>query len=185
VFASADERHMQALVEQSLAREPVVFARNELAIVLAAEAPAVSGLEDLPQLERLVLGAAEVPVGRYANRMLERAAAALGADYKVRFVQRVVSRELSVKQVLAKVVLGEADAGIVYRTDALEAGSAVRTVAIAPAYNVFADYPIALTTRAGSPGVADDFVRFVLSARGQALLSGFGFAPGGGAGAPP
>ena len=73
---------------------------------------------DLPRADRIVVGAPEVPIGAYTVQIWQKAAAT-GADFAARLQAKVVSRELNVRQVLAKVVLGEADAGIVYRSDAI------------------------------------------------------------------
>lgn len=179
-FAAADERHMAAVREASLVDEPQVFARNEPVIVLGRGTPRVQGLADLPALDRIVVGANEVPIGRYTAAIVERASEHLGSDFPERFAAKVVSRELNVKQVLAKVVLGEAEAGIVYRTDA-RASEGVRVVPIAPEYNVVASYPVAVTRHTAHPELARAWVNFVLSPRGQALLESFGFSsPGGG-----
>jgi molybdate transport system substrate-binding protein len=153
----------------------VVFARNEPVIVLSKEAPVARGLGDLPALDRIVVGVPEVPIGRYTLAILDRASS-LGSDFRSRFEARVVSRELNVKQVLAKVALGEAQAGIVYRSD-VHGGNDVRVIEIAPEYNVVAEYPIALTTRSANELAAQRWVQFVLSDAGQATLERFGFAP--------
>jgi molybdate transport system substrate-binding protein len=80
-----------------------------------------------------------------------------------------------VRVVLSKVALGEADAGIVYVTDA--AGSdKVRTIAIPDRCNVVAEYPIGVLTRSASPEAARAFVDLVLGAEGQAVLARHGFA---------
>jgi molybdate transport system substrate-binding protein len=120
VFASADPKHTTELLHAGRVTTPVLFARNEPVIVVAREsAKKVHGLSDLPKLEKLAIGVPEVPIGHYTLQIFERASAKLGKQFAERTLARVVSRELNVRQVLAKVSLGEADAGIVYRTDAL------------------------------------------------------------------
>ncbi|WP_437735482.1 molybdate ABC transporter substrate-binding protein [Sorangium sp. So ce1335] len=187
VFASADQRHMDELVRAGRAAGPVVFARNEPVIVVAREsAGAIRGLADLPAASRVVLGAPEVPIGRYTLAILDRAAASLGADFRARVEARVVSRELNVRQVLTKVRLGEAQAGVVYRTDAQAAQDGVAIVPIPPDLNVVAEYPIAIVAGAAHPGLARAWVDFVLSEAGQRALRGAGFvAPSGGGGPGP
>lgn len=183
VFVSADQVHMSALVQGSHAAAPVVFARNEPVIVVATEAAAsVRSLSDLPSAERIVIGAPEVPIGRYTVQILDRAGATLGADFRARVEARVVSRELNVRQVLAKITLGEAQAGVVYRTDAQSAQAQVSVVTIPSEINVIAEYPIAVMTAAAHPTLARAFVDFVMSAEGRRALSRAGFlAPGTGA----
>jgi len=183
VFASADQVHMEALVQGSHTTAPVVFARNEPVIVVATEAAArIRSLTDLPSAARIVIGTPEVPIGRYTLLILDRASATLGADFRARVEAKVVSRELNVRQVLAKVTLGEAQAGIVYRTDAQSALGQVTVVTIPSEINVTADYPIAVVTGAAHPTLARAFVDFVMSAEGQRALRSAGFlAPGTGA----
>ncbi|MET0342742.1 MAG: molybdate ABC transporter substrate-binding protein [Polyangiales bacterium] len=177
VFASADTKHMDALAKTGRVEAPKQFARNEPVLVVARESAAtVQSLADLPKLERIVLGAAEVPIGRYAQQVLDRAEGALGTDFRARVEAKVVSRELNVRQVLSKVSLGEAQAGIVYRTDARSAKDRVKTVTIAPAYNVVAEYPIAAVKDAAHPVLARAWVDLVLSPEGQKALANAGFS---------
>ncbi|WP_437929268.1 molybdate ABC transporter substrate-binding protein [Sorangium sp. So ce291] len=188
VFASADQRHMNELVKSGRAAGPVVFARNEPVIVVAKEsAGTIRGLADLPAAARIVIGTPEVPIGRYTLEILDRASRSMGADFRARVEARVVSRELNVRQVLAKVRLGEAQAGVVYRTDARAAQAAqegVSVVAIPPDVNVIAEYPIAVVAGAAHPGLARAWVDLVLSEAGQGALQRAGFLgrPGGGPG---
>jgi molybdate transport system substrate-binding protein len=179
VFASADQVHMDALVRASRATAPVVFARNEPVIVVSTEVAAtIRSLADLPSATHIVVGTPEVPIGRYTVQLLDRASAtSLGADFRARVEARVVSRELNVRQVLAKVSLGEAQAGIVYRTDAQSARSQVSVVTIPSEINVTADYPIAVVTDTAHPTLARAFVDLVLSAHGQRALRSAGFLP--------
>lgn len=186
VFAAADERHMTALVREKRALTPRVFANNELVIVVAtAKGALVRDLASLPNAERIVVGAPEVPVGAYTKAMLEKAQAELGADFAARVEARVVSREPDVRQVLAKVSLGEADAGIVYRTDALTAAGKVTVVAIPLAFNVIAKYPVALLAPAPAPELAQAFVELLGSAEGARVLKSKGFTPVGDSAARP
>ena len=177
VFASADERHMDDLVRAGRAAGPVIFARNELVIVVAKDAAAkIRTLAELPQVEQLVIGTPEVPIGRYTLQILDRAAATLGADFRTKVEAKVASRELNVKQVLAKVRLGEAQAGIVYRSDA-RSDSELTLVAIPANINVVPRYPIAVVTGAPHPTLARAFVALVVSQVGQRALSDAGFMP--------
>ncbi|HEY0463798.1 MAG TPA: molybdate ABC transporter substrate-binding protein, partial [Polyangiaceae bacterium] len=104
VFASADVRHMSALRDAGKVEAPTVFAENEPVLVVAKEkAASIRSLADLPSAERIVIGAAEVPIGKYTLQILDKASGALGADFRARVEARVVSRELNVRQVLTKV----------------------------------------------------------------------------------
>ena len=178
VFASADRKHMDALVAQGLVVSPTIFACNEpVVVVRAGLAPPVEKLADLPRAERLVVGAPEVPIGSYTLRILDKAAAKLGADFPKRVEAKIVSRELNVRQVLAKVALGEADAGIVYRSDALTARDKVKIVEIPRELNVTAEYPIAALKAAPLPELARRFIELVKSPAGVAALREAGFVP--------
>jgi molybdate transport system substrate-binding protein len=175
VFAAADQKHMAELVRQKLASKPLPFARNEPVIVVARESIGrIKSIEDLPNASRIVLGTPEVPIGRYAEQILELASAQLGPDFRARVEAKVVSRELNVKQVLAKVSLGEAQACIVYRTDARGVKD-VTTLEIPSRMNVIGEYPIALLSGAPQPALARDWVELVLSDAGQARLHAAGF----------
>ncbi|MFI5298828.1 MAG: molybdate ABC transporter substrate-binding protein [Polyangiales bacterium] len=176
VFAAADTTSMDALAKASRVVGPVVFARNEPVIVVAREsADTIRSIADLPSASRLVLGVADVPIGRYSLQILDRAALTLGADFRSRVEAKVVSRELNVRQVLTKVSLGEAQAGIVYRTDARAADGSVTVVAIPAAQNVVASYPVAVVSGAPHPLLARAWVDFVLSPAGRQALESAGF----------
>jgi molybdate transport system substrate-binding protein len=179
VFASADQRHMGELVKNSRVVRPVVFARNEPVVVVAKGTEAtVQTFADLAKVERVVLGAPEVPIGRYTQKLLERAAAGpMGAEFREQVEGHVVSRELNVRQVLAKVTLGEAQAGVVYRTDAKSASAAgkIGVVTIPAEVNVIAEYPIAAVAGGPHPQLARAWVAFVMSEVGQKALRDAGF----------
>ena len=176
VFASADERQTRALESAGLLEAPRMFARNEPVIVVPAGNPArVGSLRDLSRAQRIVLGAPEVPIGAYSLRILDAAAARYGTEFRQAVEAHVASRELNVRQVLAKVRLGEADAAIVYRTDALAARDDVESISIPKELNALADYPIATLRSAPDPATARAFVEFVLSPAGRAVLARFGF----------
>jgi len=176
VFASADPRTLRALAGAGLALEPQVFARNEPVIVVPAGNPAgIHSLADLPRARRLVVGAPEVPIGEYTVRILEAASRRYGPAFGAAVESRVASRELNVRQVLAKVALGEADAAIVYRTDALASRGTAEVISIPSELNVVAEYPIAVLRDAPRPGLARAFVELVLSPAGKAVLARHGF----------
>lgn len=186
VFASADQRHMDALARAGRISGPVIFARNEPVVIVARESAAtLRAFGDLPTASSIVIGTPGVPIGRYTLEILDRASATLGADFRSRVETRVVSREINVRQVLMKVGLGEAQAGFVYRTDALAARDRVGIVTIPPDINVIASYPIAVVSGAAHPTLARAWVDLVLSAQGRQALRSVGFlAPSGGGSAP-
>jgi molybdate transport system substrate-binding protein len=181
VFASANTSHMDALVDAGLAGEPAIFVHNSLIVITPHDNPA--GLNTLADLKKpglkLVLAAEEVPVGGYAREMLAKANAVLefGAGFSDAVLANLVSNESNVKQVVAKVQLGEADAGIVYGSDVTpDVATALHTIEVPQSVNVVAGYPIAVLTEAGDAAVARAFVDFVLSVEGQTILARWGFS---------
>jgi molybdate transport system substrate-binding protein len=181
VFASADQKHMQALLAQKLAQDAKVFARNEPVLVVPKGNPAkISGLEDLPKAQRIVIGVPEVPIGAYTLRILDAASKRYGKGFRTKVDAHLASRELNVRQVLTKVALGEADAAIVYRTDAATpiAKDKVEVISIPSDLNVVAEYPVAVLVKAKEPALARQFVEMVFSRAGREVLSNFGFKAG-------
>jgi molybdate transport system substrate-binding protein len=176
VFMSANLAQMQVVVDEGLVRgEPAVFARNRL-VVIAPQASPVASLEDLAEEGvLLVLAGPEVPVGAYARRSIEKMDAAFGGDFGARVLANVVSEEINVRAVAAKVRLGEADAAIVYATDAVAVPDA-RVIEIPDELNVVGDYPVAVLAGARDPELARAFVELVLASEGQDILAGWGFA---------
>lgn len=186
VFASANRQEMDHAVQAGrvAAGSARVFAHNRLTVVLPRDNPAgLVRLQDLakPGL-RLVLAAAEVPVGQYALQFLDKASqeTRFGPGFKGAVLKNVASYEENVKSVLTKVELGEADAGIVYATDAGSASAAqVSQIEIPEELNSVAEYSIAPLADAAQPRLAQEFVQLVLSPEGQEVLAKYGFAPGG------
>ncbi len=180
VFASANLEQMQRLVDGDLiAGEGQVFVRNLPVIVVPADNPAeVATPADLAKSGlRLVLALEDVPIGRYAREVIANLAAdpGYGAEFEAAALGNLVSSEEDVRAVLAKVELGEADAGVVYRTDAAVGGDRVQVIEIPSEANIVAEYPIAQTAEARNPGAAQAFIDFVLGEAGQSALIAAGF----------
>ncbi|HEY4727765.1 MAG TPA: molybdate ABC transporter substrate-binding protein, partial [Actinomycetes bacterium] len=154
---------------KDLVGTPQNFASNLLAIVVEKGNPkGIETLDDLASSEvKVVLAAEEVPAGRYAKQVLDR------AGVKV----TPVSQEDNVKAVVAKVSLGEADAGIVYVTDVAAGGTRVEGVDIPREQNVVATYPIATVKAGKAQDAAQAFMDLVLSDQGQQVLKQYGFLP--------
>jgi molybdate transport system substrate-binding protein len=171
-FASADDANMANLVNANLVDgDPVVFARNQLVIVTKPGNPEkIKTLADLAKLNVVSLCGATVPCGKYAAQILQTAG--------VTIPETKVTRGVDVKGTLAAVTTGDAQAAIVYVTDAksVPAGS-VATVEIPDAQNVIANYPIATLTSSANKGVSKAFIDYVMSSEGQATLRSFGFLP--------
>ena len=181
VFASADAAQMEQAKKSNVVQgETPLFVKNRLVVIVPKANPGkVSEFRDLakPGL-KLVLAGAKVPVGNYSRQAFSKASAGYGADFAQRALANVVSEEDNVKQVVTKVQLGEADAGIVYVSDVTPKVSPdVITVPIPEAYNQLATYPIALTKDVKNRVAAEAFIAFVLSAEGQAILKAHNFIP--------
>lgn len=168
VFASADPANMEKLTAAGVgAVDPVVFATNAAEIIVEAGNPeGIRSVADLADDDLVVVQCAlEVPCGAYAAQVF--------ASAGVRVAPK--SFEANVNAVVAKVTLGEADAGIVYRTDVLSAGDQAEGVVVPDEINVIAEYPIAVTASASNPVGAARFIEFVLSGAGQEILASYGF----------
>ena len=176
VFAAASELHMNALVEAGRVEASQDFAGNRLVVIVPEDNPAgIERFEDLVKAETIVIGAQTVPVGVYTRQMLERVAASR-PPLAEQIRAHVVSEESNVRLVRAKVELGEADAAVVYRTDA-DASERVRVIEVPETYDVHARYPIAVVEGAAQAKAGGSFVAYVRSESGQGLLAEHGFSP--------
>ena len=169
VYASANAKTMTDAA--SVVGTPTVFTHNSLVIVVPEGNPAaVTGLADFakPAL-KIALCDPSAPCGEAATSLFAKAGIAPAPD----------TLGQDVKATLAYVTSGEADAALVYRTDAIAAGSAIRTIDVPEASSVVNDYPIALVKGTGNPAAAQGFVDEVLSPAGQRVLAAAGFDPAG------
>jgi molybdate transport system substrate-binding protein len=175
VFASASETWMDDVESNGPGIEGRTdFARNKLLLITPSDDPAhISSLRDLgaPGI-KLVLAAKDVPVGTYAREALARVGVGAAAE------ANVVSNEQDVKAVLQKVLLGEADAGIVYRTDLTpDVAPDLNAIDIPKDQNVIATYPIGVVAGGPNTRLAEQFVALVTGAQGQRILLDRAFLP--------
>jgi molybdate transport system substrate-binding protein len=183
VFASADQRWMESVQERELVDgEPRVFVQNRLVAIVPRSNPGrIRRLEDLARRGiKLVIGAVAVPVGRYSREVIQNLAGERDypESYADKVLANVVSQEENVKSVVAKVQLGEADAGLVYRSDVTPQVARYLTVLEIPEdANVVASYPIAVIAGAQDPDGARAFVDLVLSPEGAKVLAKHGLMP--------
>ncbi len=170
VYAAASPRYPEELRSDGLVDEPRVFATNKLVLIVPKANPRdVTHIEDLlAGNPKVVVGAEGVPIGDYTREVLRRMS--LGD-----ILEHVVSEEENVKGVLAKVALGEADAGFVYSTDAVAADDDVMTIALPPKAQADVRYPIAVVSGSDQKEEAEVFVERVLGTDGQRALERAGF----------
>jgi molybdate transport system substrate-binding protein len=181
VFASADAVQMEQAKKSNVVQgESPIFVKNRLVAIVPKDNKAkIMTFCDLGKPGvKLDLASAKVPVGNYSRQSIAKANAECGADFEQRTLKNLVSEEENVKQVVTKVQLGEADAGIVYVSDVTpKVSTDVHPIAIADAYNQLATYPIALTKEVKNRAAAEAFIKFVLSTEGQAILKAHSFLP--------
>lgn len=171
VFASADGAQMERVLAATPAAAAEVFATNRIVVVTPADDPA--GIETFRDVANpgvdLVLAAPYVPAGAYARRFFDERGLLVAAT------RNLVSDAADVRDVLTKVRLGEADAGVVYATDITPPiASSVRVIDLPVGRSTLVHYPIAAVS---SDHSATAFVRFVLGEEGRSILASHGFGP--------
>ena len=183
VLASADQTQMDnAKKADAIGGQDRVFARNRLVVITPKDNPKqINHLKDLAKDGvKLVTAQPSVPIGQYTAQMLDKAVAdptTYGSDFKVKVEANIVSREENVRQVVSKVQLGEADAAVVYSTDATpQVRDQLQIVQVPDALQSLATYPIAVAKGANAAG-GEAFVDYVLGPDGQATLAKWGFLP--------
>ena len=170
VFASANTALPDGLYKDHLCSKPVVFTRNALVAIVPRSNPAkIERVSDLRHRGvKLVVAAAGVPVGDYTIQVLRKLRL-------LRVLKNVVSRETDVREVLAKVALGEADAGFVYSTDARTVPRKVRVIRIPARGQPNVRYGICVVRASAHKAAAQAFVKRVLGKAGQRILRSYGF----------
>lgn len=171
VYAAASPKYPDELYEEDgLLEQPAIFATNRLVLIVPKDNRArIRSLADLDRKGiKLVVGAQGVPIGDYTREVLAKAG-------KRPILGRVVSEEEDVKGVVAKVALGEADAGFVYATDAKAAGDDIRAIELADEIQVPITYPVAVVAATKRREEAREFVELLLSDMGRRALQDAGF----------
>ena len=179
VFLSADTTNPKKLVDEGLAAgDAVTFARNKLTIVVPTANPAgIKTPVDLARTGIKIIAAGDaVPITKYATQLVANLAKESGypAGFAAAYAANVVSKEDNVKAVVAKIELGEGDAGIVYVTDA-KASTKVVTIQIPDSANVPATYAGVVVKASDHAAAAAAFLAWFAGPDGQAILAGYGF----------
>jgi molybdate transport system substrate-binding protein len=198
VFATADPNQMEVAIASNLILGlPTNFASNRVVVIVPLERKlekhaddpindktddSVKNLHDLAHKGiKLVIALPEVPIGRYGRIVLEKMEAdpLFGRGYAELVLANIVSQEFNVRHVVQKVALGEADAGIVYWTDATAAPLSIKLkmIPIPDRLNVIASYSVAQLKETQQPELSDAFIKFVQSEPSQQILRTHRFGP--------
>ena len=171
VFASASPKQAELLYHEGILRRPVVFATNKLIVLVPASNPAhIRSVYDLRRKGvKVIIGTPTVPVGAYTRQILD----SLGITQDV--MSNVVDEESDVKGIVAKIALGQGDAGLVYKTDARPAGKRVQAILIPGWAQPPIRYEIGIVRKSSRLAAARTFIKRVTSLRGRRLLVQAGF----------
>jgi molybdate transport system substrate-binding protein len=173
VFASANTTIPAQLFAKGLVEKPVSFTRNTLVIVVPRSNPAgIHTVYDLAkQGVKIDVASPAVPVGSYTLQILRN------MNLTAKVTPNVVSQETDVREVLAKVALGQADAGFVYSTDAQTVPGRVSVIKLPAWAQPKITYAMAVVAGSANRSAAQAFVKKVLGKAGQAQLRKYGFLP--------
>lgn len=180
VFASANALQMDHVIESGRVEKSGVkiFAHNRLTVIVPADNPGdVQTVEDLTkEAVLLVLAAEGTPIRAYTDAMLASYNEDFGEDFSERVLRNLVSEESNVRQVVARVALGEADAGVVYQSDALgDVADQLITIAVDARRNQLASYPIAPLNDTAAQDLALTFIHFLRSEEARSIMAENGF----------
>ena len=180
IFASANDIQMDLVIASGLIAEEAVeiFAHNQLVLIAPAANPAdIESMQDLSKESvLLVLAAQGTPIRAYTDAMIASHSTAYGEDFFESVMQNLVSEESNVRQVVTRIALGEADAGIVYQSDAIgDVAAQLRAIEIDPAHNQLASYPIASLSASADLSLTTIFIDYILSTEAQPIFAEFGF----------
>lgn len=171
VFASASPKQTELLYHEGILRRPVVFATNKLIVIVPTSNPAnIRSVYDLRRKGiKVVVGTPTVPVGAYTRQILD----SLGITQDV--MGNVVDQESDVKGIVAKIALGQGDAGFVYKTDARPAGKKVQSILIPAWAQPPIRYEVGIVSKSSHLAAGRAFIKRVTSLRGRRLLVQAGF----------
>jgi molybdate transport system substrate-binding protein len=201
IFVSANKKQMNLLEKEGFRNNLLkiegfmnntsvsIFTKTRPVIIVPKGNPAkIQNITDLakPGL-KIVIGTKDVPIGDYTLQILSKLAndTAYGPEFTRKVMANVVSNETNVNYVTSKVALGEADAGVAYKSDITKnLASKITKIEIPDKYNVIAEYPIGILTQSKYPAEAEEFINLVKSDKGKAILEKYGFEPVDGAAVP-
>ncbi len=180
LFISANIRHYEALEKLGIIQDGAHFVENEMVLVTPElshngnkTSVEIQSLEDLKNKNSFVIAQENVPAGDYARLVLNKLNDVYGDAYAGTVLKNVVSSESNVRQVLMKIELGEADAALVYKTDAMSSDSNINVIEIPSQYNVKATYCMGLTDK--EDPIAKLLYTYILSESGLSKFEAYGF----------
>lgn len=180
VLIAAGRADIDALAQQNLVTADQIkgLARNQLVVIVPPDNQAnIASPADLANPGvRLLVAAEELPVGMATQKLLDNLSKQGAPDFKDKALANVVSKEMGVNPIVSKISLGEADAGIVFVSDATSASN-VKAVAVPDDANVVVTFVTAPLAGAPNPELAKTFVAYLLSDEAQSMLQAKGFLP--------
>jgi molybdate transport system substrate-binding protein len=180
LIAGAKAKDIDAIYPQYV-NQPRNFCQNRLEVIMPKNNPGhLTSLAGLTKTGVTIsIGDSSVPVGEYTQTVLTNLDALYGSSFSTGVMANVVSTETEDANIVALVELGAVDAGFVYHSDAFTLGKKVTHLVIPNAYqsSPLPTYPIAVTKTAKQASIAQAFMNFVLSKRGQKIMKAFGFLP--------
>ncbi len=180
VLIAAGRADIDALAQQNLVTADQIkgLARNQLVVIVPPDNQAnIASPADLANPGvRLLVAAEELPVGMATQKLLDNLSKQGAPDFKDKALANVVSKEMGVNPIVSKISLGEADAGIVFVSDATSASN-VKAVAVPDDANVVVTFVTAPLAGAPNPELAKTFVDYLLSDEAQSMLQAKGFLP--------
>ncbi len=184
IFVSANKKQMNTLKNEGLTNNSgiTVFTKTKPVIIVPKDNPAkIQNISDLakPGL-KIVIGTKDVPIGDYTLQILAKLAndSAFGPGFTKKVIANVVSNETNVNYITSKVALGEADAGVAYKSDITkDLAAKITKIEIPDKYNVIAEYPMGILKQSKYPVQAQEFINLVKSDEGMSILNKYGFMP--------
>lgn len=177
IFLSANKKHYDDLKAGGYISKGEVLLNNSMVMIVPKDNPAqIEVVQDVQNKCKLVLAQKEVPAGDYARKIIHSMSVKLGIQFEKNVLNNIVSEENNVKQVVNKVVIGEADAAFVYSSDVtLSVKDKVKVINIAPEYNVKAEYWMGQLKKENGNEYAQKFYDFLISGEGQKIFNKYGF----------
>lgn len=183
VFAGASTKYGKTLLDAGLIASPVNFCQNTLVVAIPRKNPGlVHNLQELAiPGKTIAIGDSAVPIGTYTRTVLTNLSKdpAYGADYQAKVLANVVANCTNVNVITSLVVIGEVDAGFIYKSDAQYVAKYVQQIAVPADFqsNPLPTYPIAVTKSTTNAAFSQAWIDYVMSAKGQALMVKYGFLP--------